>query len=88
MQLCAMKTKLNLLIALCLSFGGGAQNQKTMKNKIDSTTQGQVIKKGKLVYSEIIINASPEKVWQEFTNFENYSKVPNLPLKLEICIIM
>jgi hypothetical protein len=69
-----MKTKLNLLIALCMSFGMEAQNQKTMENKIDSTTQGQVIKKGKLIYSEIIIKASPEKVWQEFTNFDSYSK--------------
>lgn len=51
----------------------GAQNQKIMKNKNDSTTKGQVIKKGKLVYSEINIKASPEKVWQEFTNFESYS---------------
>ena len=69
-----MKTKLNLLIAICISIGMGAQNQKTMKNKIDSTTKGQVIKKGKLVYSEIVIKASPEKVWQEFTNFESYTK--------------
>lgn len=43
-----------------------------MQTTNDSITSGQIIKKGKLIYSEITIKASPEKVWQEFTNFENY----------------
>jgi len=68
-----MKTKLNLLIAICVSLGMGAQTKKTMENKIDSTAKGQVIKNGELIYSEILIKASPEKVWQEFANFESYS---------------
>ncbi len=67
-----MKLKLNLLLALLITTAIGAQNQKNMKTTNDSITKGQIIKKGKLVYSEIIINASPEKVWQEFTNFEKY----------------
>lgn len=57
----------------CISIGIGAQNQKTMKSKIDSIAIGQVIKKGKLVYSEILIKASPDRVWKEFTDFRNYS---------------
>jgi hypothetical protein len=71
-QFCTIKTKLNLLLALLISIGIGAQNPKTMKTQNDSITAGQVIKKGKMVYSEILIKASPEKVWYEFTNFENY----------------
>lgn len=43
-----------------------------MQTTNDSISSGQIIKKGKLIYSEITIKASPEKVWQEFTNFENY----------------
>lgn len=56
-----------------ISLGAGAQNQKNMKTTNDSITNGQVIKKGKLVYSEILIKASPERVWQVFTDFENYA---------------
>ena len=65
-----MKKKLNLLAILLISMGLQAQNQNTMKN--NQTTKGHVIKNGKVVYTEILINASPEKVWQEFVNFENY----------------
>ncbi len=34
--------------------------------------EGQIIKKGKLVYSEITIKATPEKVWDILMNFEQY----------------
>jgi hypothetical protein len=40
--------------------------------KTQSTVHGQVIKNGKLVYSEIIINATPDKVWEVFTDFAAY----------------
>jgi hypothetical protein len=33
---------------------------------------GQVVKNGKLIYTQILINASPECVWSEFTNFASY----------------
>lgn len=68
-----MKTTLNLLLVLVLSNGLEAQNQKIMKTTNDSITKGQVITKGKLVYSEILIQASPERVWQEFTAFDTYA---------------
>ncbi len=67
-----MKTTLNLLLVLVLSNRLEAQNQKIMKSTNDSITKGQVITKGKLVYSEILIHASPERVWKEFTAFETY----------------
>ncbi len=67
-----MKSKLNLLLLSVLSFGVTAQNQTNMENKNDAGADGQVIKHGKLIYSEIIIKASAEKVWQIFTNFEKY----------------
>lgn len=68
-----MKLKFNLLLSLLISTGIVAQNQKNMKTNNDSITAGQIIKKGKLIYSEIIIKASPKRVWQEFTAFENYA---------------
>lgn len=68
-----MKLKLNLLYGLLITTAIGAQNQTTMKTINDSITKGQIIKNGKLVYSEIIIMASPERVWKEFTDFENYA---------------
>lgn len=40
--------------------------------KTQSTVHGQVIKNGKLVYSDIIINATPDKVWKVFTDFTAY----------------
>lgn len=67
-----MKTKLNLLLSLLLSAGLQAQNQNTMENQNQSTATGHVIKQGKVVYTEIVIKASPEKVWQEFNNFASY----------------
>jgi hypothetical protein len=78
MQLCIieiiiMKLKLNLLLALLITTVIGAQNSKNMKTTNDSITKGQIITNGKLVYSEIVINASPERVWKEFTDFESYA---------------
>lgn len=67
-----MKTTFNLLLSLLISSGLKAQTQNTMENKNNAMAKGQVIKHGKLVYSEIRINASPEKVWKEFTDFESY----------------
>ncbi len=37
-----------------------------------SKAPGQVIRHGKLVYSEITIAATPEKVWSILTHFEDY----------------
>ncbi len=68
-----MKLKLNLLFVFLMTMTIRAQNVKEMNATNDSITKGIVISKGKLVYSEIVIKASPEKVWQEFVDFENYS---------------
>jgi len=68
-----MKLKLNLLFALLITTAIRAQKPKNMKTTNDSITKGQIITKGKLVYSEILINASPERVWKEFTDFESYA---------------
>ena len=65
-----MKTKLNLLITLFISLGLKAQNPKIMEDKCN--VNGQVVKQGKVIFTEIVINASPERVWHEFTNFSNY----------------
>ena len=43
-----------------------------MENKNDSFTKGILVKHGKLIYAEILIKATPEKVWKEFTAFESY----------------
>lgn len=43
-----------------------------MANKNDSITKGHVVKQGKLIYAEILIKATPEKVWKEFTSFESF----------------
>lgn len=67
-----MKLKLNLLLALLITTAIGAQNPKNMKTTNDSITEGLIIKNGKLIYSEILIKASPERVWKEFTDFEKY----------------
>ena len=67
-----MKTTFNLLLSLIISSGLIAQTQNTMENKNNAMAKGQVIKHGKLVYSEIRINANAEKVWKEFTDFEKY----------------
>jgi hypothetical protein len=49
-----------------------AQTQTNMQNVNDPSSAGNVIKHGKMVYSEILIKASPEKVWNIFTDFEKY----------------
>jgi hypothetical protein len=66
-----MKKVINLLI-VCFSFGATfAQKEEKMVQNIQ-LAKGEVIQKGKLIYSEIRINATPEKVWEIFTNFEKY----------------
>jgi hypothetical protein len=55
-----------------LAFGIKAQKQLKMENKNQTPSNGHVIKHGKMIYSEIIINASPDKVWNIFTDFEKY----------------
>jgi hypothetical protein len=67
-----MKTTFNLLLSILISSGLKAQTQNNMENRHNAMAKGQVIKHGKIVYSEIRINASPEKVWKEFTDFESY----------------
>lgn len=44
----------------------------TQNNTHIASAQGQVIKNGKLIYSEITINATPEKVWKAFADFAAY----------------
>jgi hypothetical protein len=67
-----MTTKINLLAILLLSLGIKAQNQSNMKNKMDSLETGYEVKHGKLLYSEIVINTTPENVWKVIMDFENY----------------
>lgn len=43
-----------------------------MGSKNDSITKSHVIKHGKLIYTEILIQASSERVWKEFTAFDSY----------------
>ncbi len=43
-----------------------------MKQQANTTTAGQVIRNGKLLYSSIKINASPATVWSILMNFEDY----------------
>ncbi len=57
------------VVAIMIATGTNAKN---MNNKNNTAAQGQVIKNGKLVYSEIVINATPEKVWKVFTDFAAY----------------
>ncbi len=38
-----------------------------------SNAPGQVIKHGKLIYSEVTITATPERVWSILTRFEDYA---------------
>jgi hypothetical protein len=66
-----MTTKLNLLLSLIAVSGMNAQQQNIMKNQ-NETAKGQIITKGKLVYTEIRINASAQKIWSIFTDFEKY----------------
>jgi hypothetical protein len=45
-----------------------------MKKQTNTTTTGQVIRTGKIIYSSIVINASPAKVWAVLMNFDAYPK--------------
>ncbi len=65
-----MNKMLNLLLFVGISTSIIAQSQNEMKTEI--TTEGLIIKKGKMVYTEIRINASIDKVWNVFTDFEKY----------------
>ena len=60
-------------ITLAILLLVGSTNAKNMNTKNKTNAEGQVVKHGKLVYSEITINASPEKVWKIFTDFDAYS---------------
>lgn len=52
--------------------GMPAQTNKVMQTNHNQQAPGQVIKHGKLIYSEILIHATPEKVWSILTNFSAY----------------
>jgi len=43
-----------------------------MPTLYNTTTDGQIIKKGKLIYTEILITAPAEKVWKVFSDFAKY----------------
>ncbi|MBS1636694.1 MAG: SRPBCC domain-containing protein [Bacteroidetes bacterium] len=43
-----------------------------MKTQPNQNPEGQIIKHGKLLYTEITIQASPETVWNILTDFNNY----------------
>ncbi len=64
-----MQTQKIIIAALLQATQSFAQHAPTVKPQI---APGEVIKKGKLVYSEININASAEKVWSVLTNFQDY----------------
>lgn len=66
-----MTTKLKLLLPLILTLGMNAQQQNNMENKTNNA-KGQIITKGKIVYTEIRIKASAQKIWKIFTDFEKY----------------
>ena len=44
-----------------------------MKTAINNNATGQVVKNGKLIYTEITINASPSRVWDILLNFTDYA---------------
>ena len=66
-----MTTKLNLLLSLITALGMNAQQNDSMKNQ-ENTTKGEIITKGKMIYTEIRIQASAQKIWSVFTDFETY----------------
>lgn len=45
---------------------------KQKKMQTDTNTKGIRIKGGKLLYTSIVINATPAKVWKELTTLANY----------------
>ena len=73
-----MKTKrfthsLTLLNALLLVTGLNAQNNRIMKTTSAlNAPEGKVIHQSRLLYTEILINASPDSVWKVLTDFKTY----------------
>lgn len=67
-----MTHKLNLFLFVILALGIKAQHKTKMENKNELMATGQIIKHGKMIYTEILINALPEKVWRIFSDFEKY----------------
>lgn len=65
-----MKKMFHLLFAVSIMVSVKAQIQTKMEK--ENVAQGQIIKKGKMIYTEILIQASPEKVWSVFSDFNNY----------------
>lgn len=66
-----MTTKFNLLFFLITVSGMNAQQRNTMKNQ-NNMTKGEIITNGKLIYTEIRINAPAQKIWSVFADFEKY----------------
>ena len=66
-----MTTQFNLLFFLITAFGMNAQPLNIMKNQ-NNIAKGEIITQGKLLYTEIRINASAQKIWSVFTDFERY----------------
>jgi hypothetical protein len=60
-----------LLLSLTTIPALNAQKTDAMKNQHE-TAKGEIITKGKLIYTEIRINAPAKKVWSVLTDFEKY----------------
>jgi hypothetical protein len=69
-----MNNKIQFILLACIIAiaGANAKNMNTKNTTAASATAGEVIKNGKMVYTEITINAAPAKVWQVLTDFEAY----------------
>ena len=69
-----MNTKFQFTLLICLAIVNGiwAQTKTDMNKNNIAAAHGQVITKGKMVYSEITINATPERVWAVLTDFGSY----------------
>ncbi|MFL5729836.1 MAG: SRPBCC family protein [Cytophagaceae bacterium] len=67
-----MTTKTNLLALLMLVSGLKSLAQSKEDNNVSSAYPGTEIKKGKIIHSEILINAPVEMVWKIFSDFEQY----------------
>ncbi len=59
-----------MLVGLLFITGAQAQNVTTMNKQNEA--KGQIITSGKLIYSEITIQATPDKVWAVLTDFNSY----------------
>ncbi len=64
------RKKIILYVCLLSTTAIYAQNTEKMSNK--NNAPGQVIRKGKLIYSEITVHATPQKVWGILTDFSKY----------------